>query len=196
MVGGEERRERRKAVKRREIKLAAVHLVLSDGLDALTVESISDAADISPRTFHNYFSTKEEALLMVEPSWSTEELLDLLEGRPADESPIRSFRFMAKEIAESYVIDREEIKLWNELWQKHPELLSKLEVGAEEQIFLALILAVSKRMGVDPSADIYPGLLVTTAFSAIQFVVRYSWLTDNPVDDLIDRAFDQLESGF
>jgi AcrR family transcriptional regulator len=196
MVGGEGRRERRKALKRREIKLAAVHLVLADGLDALTVESISDAADISSRTFHNYFSTKEEALWMVEPSWSAEELLDLLEARPADEPPIASFRVMAKEIAETYVIDREEIKLWNELWRKHPELLSKLEVGAEEQIFLALVLAVSKRMGVDPSADLYPGLLVTTVFSTIQFAVRYSWLTDNPVDDLIDRAFDQLESGF
>jgi AcrR family transcriptional regulator len=196
MADGEERRARRKALKRREIKLAAVRLVLADGLDALTVEAISDAADISPRTFHNYFSTKDEALWVVEPSWAAGELLDLLEARPAGEPPIASFRLMAKEIAESYVVDRQEIKLWNELWRKHPELLAKLEVGAEEQIFLALVLAVSRRMGVDPSADIYPGLLVTTVFSTIQFAVRYSWLTGNPVDDLIDRAFDRLESGF
>jgi hypothetical protein len=69
-------------------------------------------------------------------------------------------------------------------------------VGAEEQIFLALILAVSKRLGTDPATDIYPGMLVTTAFSTIQFAVRYGWLTDNPVDELIDRAFDLLERGF
>ncbi|MDX6299453.1 MAG: hypothetical protein QOF53_667 [Nocardioidaceae bacterium] len=38
-------------------------LVLRDGLAATTVEAISDRADVAPRTFFNYFDTKDNAIL-------------------------------------------------------------------------------------------------------------------------------------
>ncbi|WP_083958991.1 TetR/AcrR family transcriptional regulator [Herbidospora mongoliensis] len=191
-MSAEDRRKRQKAARRQAIKLAAVRLALDRGLDALTVEAISEAADISPRTFFNYFSAKEDALVM-EPSWTAEELGALLAARPRDEPAVRSMRALAKEIAESYVPAREEI----ELWRRHPELLSRARPGDEERIFMTLSLAVGERMGADAMRDVYPSVLVTMTISTIQWAVRASWATDGArsVDALIDEAFDLLERG-
>jgi AcrR family transcriptional regulator len=197
-MSGEDRRERRRAKKRQSIKLAAVRLILDKGLDAFTVEAISEAADISTRTFFNYFSTKEEVLLIMEPSWSAEVLLALFDARPADEPAVRSMRVVVQEIADSFVPAPEDAELWRELWTRHPDLLSRAQPDGEEEIFRVLFLAAAKKTGVDPWQDVYPTVLVTTAFSIIQWAVRFSWVrTDGKsVNELIDEAFDLLESGF
>lgn len=55
-------RERKRLATRRAILLAAFQLVGERGLEATTVDEISRLADVSPRTFFNYFPSKEEAL--------------------------------------------------------------------------------------------------------------------------------------
>ncbi|MEP6481736.1 MAG: helix-turn-helix domain-containing protein [Rhodoglobus sp.] len=56
-------RERKRLATRRAIQLAVVDLVSERGLDGVTVDEISRVADVSPRTFFNYFASKEEAML-------------------------------------------------------------------------------------------------------------------------------------
>jgi len=55
-------RERKRLATRRAILMAALQLVSERGLEATTVDEISRVADVSPRTFFNYFTSKEEAL--------------------------------------------------------------------------------------------------------------------------------------
>lgn len=57
------RRERKRLETRSGLRAAAVRLVLAQGLDQTTVEQISEAVDVSTRTFFNYFESKEDALL-------------------------------------------------------------------------------------------------------------------------------------
>src|SRR6478736_8144712 len=56
-------RERKRVETRHRIADAAVDLTLEHGLDGATVEAISAAAGVSPRTFFNYFDSKDDALL-------------------------------------------------------------------------------------------------------------------------------------
>jgi AcrR family transcriptional regulator len=55
-------RDRKKRRTRQAIRAAAIELFTQQGVDATTVDQISEAADISTRTFFNYFDTKEEAV--------------------------------------------------------------------------------------------------------------------------------------
>lgn len=56
-------RERKKAETWEAIHQCAAQAVLDRGLDSVTVEEIAHTVGISPRTFFNYFPTKDHAVL-------------------------------------------------------------------------------------------------------------------------------------
>ncbi|WP_396334797.1 TetR/AcrR family transcriptional regulator [Corynebacterium sp.] len=63
-------REEKKRATRQAMADAAARLVLDGGAEAATVSGITAAVGVSPRTFHNYFSSVADALL----SFSTDVL--------------------------------------------------------------------------------------------------------------------------
>ncbi|MBF4613730.1 TetR/AcrR family transcriptional regulator [Curtobacterium sp. VKM Ac-1376] len=60
-------RERKRRATRRAIQQAALRIAIEHGLSAVTVDEISRRADVSPRTFFNYFPSKEQAILGDDP---------------------------------------------------------------------------------------------------------------------------------
>ena len=55
-------REQKRIATKRALQLALLRLALERGFDNVTVEEVAQAAQVSTRTFFNYFASKEEAL--------------------------------------------------------------------------------------------------------------------------------------
>ena len=56
-------REKKKTATRQALREAALRLALERGPDNVRVDDIADAAGVSPRTYNNYFSSREQAIV-------------------------------------------------------------------------------------------------------------------------------------
>ncbi len=189
-------RERKKAQTRRALTVAAIQLSIERGSpDRVTVEEISDAADVSPRTFFNYFSSKEDAILGVDPDRRAG-LRAELELRPIDETPVDALRAALLATAEG--ID-ENAELWAQrlqLVREHPSL-SPGYVASFADFERGLVEAMAARLDLDPDTDLYPAIVVATALTVMRVTVKH-WQAndgDTPLTELLDLAFDQLADG-
>jgi AcrR family transcriptional regulator len=189
-------RERKKAQTRQALTAAAIRLSIERGSpDRVTVEEISDAADVSPRTFFNYFSSKEDAILGVDPERRAA-LRSELELRPSTESPVEALR--ATLLASASDID-ENAELWAkrlQLVREHPSL-SPGYVASFADFERGLVEAMAARLGLDPDADLYPAVVVSAALTVMRVTVKHWQCTpDGPeLPDLLDVAFDHLAAG-
>ena len=78
-------RERKRIATRRAIQLAALELASERGFDRVTVDEISHAANVSPRTFFNYFPSKESAIIGELPELPDEESIErFIEAGPTE----------------------------------------------------------------------------------------------------------------
>ena len=189
------RRERKKLETHRALSTAARELALAKGLEGVTVEDIADAADVSVRTFFNYFSCKEEALVGVEPA-VLDELGAELEERPAGESPLQALQAV---LASGLEDVEEAMRRWSlrtELVRRHPSLLPR-HLAALAEIESALVRALAARLGTDPVTDPFPAIAVAAAMGALRAAVA-SWEDagrPGSLDDAVDLAFATLAAG-
>ena len=56
-------RERKKDATRKALREAALRLALEHGPDGVRVEDIAEAAGVAPRTYNNYFASREQAIV-------------------------------------------------------------------------------------------------------------------------------------
>jgi AcrR family transcriptional regulator len=80
------RRERKKAATRERIVRAAATLFQRHGYQATSIEDITEAADVAPRTFYSYFSAKVDVALVQFEQWVAD-LHAAMEERPLGETP-------------------------------------------------------------------------------------------------------------
>ncbi len=78
------RRDQQRDDTRRDLALAAFRLATSQGLAQVRVPDIAAAAGVSPRTFNNYFRSREEAVVWPAAQHAAG-VADRLRDRPADE---------------------------------------------------------------------------------------------------------------
>lgn len=85
----EGRRERKRRQTRERIEQAAMTLFLERGFDATTIEDITEAADVSKRSFFDYFPSKEEVVFAWQDSFA-DRLMAAIGARPAAESSVEA----------------------------------------------------------------------------------------------------------
>lgn len=189
------RREQKKLDTRRAIRNAALDLAIEDGLENLTVELIAHNAGVSPRTFFNYFGSKEDALVTEAAEGATQVRALLLE-RPADESPMRALHhaIINSDYYGSVPPDRDRLLTRQRLTQKHPSLMAH-QLGKIANAERTFAVALAERMNNDIDQDLVPELLAATAGSIIRVAMRH-WVAegDKPLYEVIDTAFKRFES--
>jgi AcrR family transcriptional regulator len=188
-------RERKKLATRAALHEAALRLVAERGLGGVSVEDIADRADVSPRTFFNYFGSKDDAVLGLEPDVSANQVAAFL-ARPADETPVQALRTVARAQAEEMATDTELWPLRLKVIEAEPALLARLAAafGEGERVLAA---AIATRSGTRAGADAYPTLLAGVAGVAMRTSL-HRWLASDftaALPALLDEAWDLLAAG-
>ncbi|QIJ66257.1 TetR family transcriptional regulator [Streptomyces sp. JB150] len=218
-------RERKKRATRAALVEAAVRLAAEHGAENVTVEAISEAAGVSPRTFFNYFDSRDDVFVMIGADSRTR-IRDAVLAAPANLPPLQALRrAMAAELAE--------VEQQHELWRLHAEVLRRsprllvrsLGVYASDELGLAETLA--ERLGAGTSAepnsapaeptsapagstassaddvsrrlalDLYPRLLAAVGVTAVRVAFEH-WCVrqeERPFADVFEEAFDHLAAG-
>jgi AcrR family transcriptional regulator len=186
------RRDRKKQQTRAALMAAALRLVDERGLEHVTVEDISEAADVSPRTFFNYFATKDDAVLGG-PLPNGPSMHDRLLAVPADVPLVPA-------ILQAMSADIAEIQAERDFW------LTRLRVIRNNSSLLPLLIArgecaeqetvaaVAARTGL-PADSLFPQLAATLTGAAFRTaMMRWATAGDN-LYDLVRETFQVLETG-
>ena len=185
-------RERKKRATRQALHDAALRLTLERGPEHLTVEEISAAAGVSPRTFFNYFPGKEQAIIG-DDLFAVEapEIDSIMTSAP---SVLDGMQAIALAMAADAVTRREQVLLRWQVITRYPALITRMFARLEE--FHAIVAsAVAVRAGMSPD-DAYPQLMAAMTTTGIRVAVQ-RWTAgqgDDPLERHVAEVFGLLTS--
>jgi AcrR family transcriptional regulator len=186
-------RERKKDRTRRTLQAEAVRLFATKGFQATTIEEVAAAAEVAPRTFFRYFSSKEEVVF-----WSEHQpmLAGHVAARPAEEPAAQALRRgLTDGLASFYDQDRDRLLERSKLACRTPALQPRWR---QQQADLAAGMAqlLAHRLGVP--ADDLEVRAVAAAIAAALFVAIEEWQAHDGQQDLgarIDRTLGSVLAG-
>ncbi|MBM7799979.1 AcrR family transcriptional regulator [Microlunatus panaciterrae] len=190
-------REMKKQMTRESIADAALQLALEKGLDHVTIEEIAHVAFVSPRTFSNYFTCKEEAVVAAGTQDTPGIIEDFLAVDPA-EPTLKALATILIERAK--VVSPEQLTLSLQkmaLAEQHPSL-RPFQTAQYEDFEAALREAVATRSGTDVDSDMYPWLVTAAAIAGVKSATRMwalSGADPKLLPELLQVAFDQIREG-
>ena len=188
-------RERKKTETRVAIQRAVLFLAAGRGLDAVTADEIAAAANVSVRTFHNYFGSKEEALVT---AWVMvfEVYVDALRNRPADEPVLDALEHVFGEIASQIEERPGQAESYVDLLWTSVAMARYRSVLLDEAIRMVTDV-VAARTGTDAAMDVYPHLVTAAAISAMVTAYQFTLVSETAGDRerLLRQTFALLRSG-
>jgi len=185
-------RERKKREARRALAQAALRLALDRGLENVRVEDIATEVGVSPRTFNNYFSSKEQAvcsMVVDRHEGMREALLTRPEGEPLWESVKQA---VVEQYSREGEPDREYVARLRELMG---QLMLRGEfLNAHAAVERVLAETIAKRAG---GADL---LLCRLMASSVESAVRVAFVNwfmteGEPFLPTLERLLDELATG-
>ncbi|MEU8384243.1 TetR/AcrR family transcriptional regulator [Streptosporangium sp. NPDC048865] len=187
-------RERKKAETRLAVHEAALRLTAEHGLENVTVEAIADAANISRRTFSNYFDSKEDAVLYGDEQ-RIRLLVERIRTRPAGES---AWRALHASVHDFYCEVGGPDKQWAvraRLAKRHPSLLARqLANHANLERELAQVIAGRGEGGPGSRPQV-----MAAAFLVALRVATHIWSDEHesrPLGEIMDDVLDEMARPF
>lgn len=187
-------RERKKAATKAALSAATFRLAIAkEGIANVTADEIAAEAGVSTRTFHNYFASKEAALLY-DFHETTRAFLSNLRERAATQPIWDAMRDAAIEMRLER-FDLEMMRCREQLIHNSPSLI-KEQSGQFMELFSEAIGIVAEATGT-AADDLYPRLVLGTALVCIKTTTEH-WITDpgdRTLPEAITEGFAVFERG-
>jgi len=188
-------RERKKQETRDALSWAVIRLSVERGWEHVTVADVAAAANVSERTFRNYFSSKAEAVSARHLD-RMRRIAAELRDRPGEE-PL--WDAITEAVLSQFVGGQPQSKHWTDAVQ-----LILTEPDVEQGFVRATVTAqremadaIAARTGSDVASDLYPTLVAAAIGAAIGAVMEH-WLHADPpvpIGALMRGAIEQLRGG-
>ncbi|KUL46020.1 TetR family transcriptional regulator [Streptomyces sp. NRRL F-4489] len=197
-------RERKKRATRVALSQATIGLCIQRGWDNVTVEDIAAAANVSVRTFRNYFSSKAEAIAaghLERMLRIADELRDRPDAEPLWDSIVHAVQsqFAAGDAAAAAGGGSAHDRRWQDglrLMLAEPALqgeVVKANAAAQDE----LAKAIAERTGTDATRDLYPKLVAAVVSAGSAVAVEHCLRADSPtpLGPVLTEVFEQLARG-
>ncbi len=205
-------RERKKRATRNALAEAAVRLAAEHGVENVTVEAISEAAGVSPRTFFNYFPSHDDAFVLIDEAVG-ERIRESVRLAPADRPPLDVVHDAITDELGGFEQRKEFWALQAKVFQRSPHLIQRgLQAQVADQRALAAAIADWLGTGTTDTApdaggtpagprtaggSLFPQLLAAIAQTAVRVAIEH-WC-DHPGEvelaDTFQEVFVQLAHG-
>jgi AcrR family transcriptional regulator len=185
-------RQRKKLKTMAAIQREAIRLFLEKGFQATTIEEIAEAVEISPSTFFNYFSSKEEVVLQddLDPV-----IVAAFNAQPPELSPVAALRNAMRSVFSGLTPEQGALlRQRTGLIQRDPETRAAMLnqfTGMVDQVADVLEARVGERAS-DFAVRNLAGAIIGVLMSAVLAAAS------DPEADLIqltDAAMAHLEAG-
>ena len=192
-------RQRKKQATRAALADAAMRLALRHGLDQVRVEDIAREANVSVRTFGNYFASKSEALsarYMGGALHAAEALRARSAKEPLWEAITSAMLAPWHQVSRGHIAPGPAAAAELRMLFGSPAIQGEIvRAGLAEGNPLAM--AVAERTGTDATQDLYPQLVAAAVTAATQVAISAFLKADPPVPlvPLLREALGHLAAG-
>lgn len=186
-------RERTRNVVRAELGQAAVKLFVEQGFEETTVEQIAAATGLSRRSFHRYFSSKEDVL----GQWFVEmgqKIAAALTARPREEAPWYALRRAFDDLVEGLSARPESLVLTRMMLNTPALHASHLQKHAHWAAALADVLQQRLAETGGKPARIAAVALAGAALAGLESA-QSEWVSEDnqrPLGELVDEAMNAV----
>lgn len=172
----------------------ALRLAVERGFSQVRVEEIAAEAGVSPRTFNNYFSSKEQAVVSLLTA-RVQGFRQAIAAHSSDE-PLWD---VISESAVTLVPPEDKLDQWRQWVQliKGTPSLEAEYLRANASLERELVTEISDRTGTDPGSDLFPRLAACAAVGAIRAALQF-WLDNyesTSYRSLLQRAIREVGAG-
>jgi AcrR family transcriptional regulator len=178
-------RERKKQAVKTALEQTALRLFMEKGYENTTVEEISEAVDVSTRTFFRYFATKDEVLFAHQPE-RLAAIRALFAERPANEPLADTLRAIVELFAEDLTTNADLLVVQARVYAE-----ARLPAGIirlrQDELIEAIATGLAPRLG--RSVGIRPVVIATATMCAIELAAR-SWFRGGREGDLPEMVRD------
>ena len=138
-------RERKRLATRQALEEAAVDLALTHGVSGVTVDQVAERADVSRRTFFNYFASLNDALLGRSKIDASVDLVAQLRAKPRGAGAFRDLEDLVLTLADSTLFGGDLFRRRVMVLLANPELAADHLVSTAS-LFESIIEEVSERL--------------------------------------------------